>query len=90
MTIGYPTGDDVILVGTHRPTVEKVLIENPNCNKIGAHCPVGHRVSIAGGSLNPYVENGPADCTRRGCYDKPVYVSLQELIAAGWQPKVPE
>lgn len=86
MTIGHPTDTDAIMVGTQRPTLE---VAKQQCADAGRTCPMGHTMKYVGTSIIAAWENTPSECWAKGCYDKPVHASLKEIIAAGWEPKVP-
>jgi hypothetical protein len=76
--IGKPEGDQIILVGQHRPekpdfasTVERYVPRS-------VFCPCGEILRTFEQAHEHYAG---------GHYDLPIYASLRELIQAGWEPQ---
>ena len=86
MTIGHPTETDAIFIGTQRPTRDAAIARWKESKHT---CPMGHELTYTGTSIIASWKHEPQNCWKNGCYDDPVYVSLNELIAAGWKPKEP-
>ncbi len=78
MNIGRPTETETILVGMHRPDYKAAMIEERFAGCYESRCPTGHLITKFGDDTR---------CWKLGCWDVPIYASLEELVTAGFVPK---